>query len=181
LPQVLWVRLIRVNFRGGRRLKTLWLVTTLVDPVEYPAAQVAQEYRTRWGIEGRIGSLKTTLEMNVLRGKSPGAVRREVGSVILGHNMVWMLMHEAAEQTDTPAADISFAGAVKTVLAFSSGLRHASHEARQRLYHRMLLHIARQTNHHPFDRVEPRLIKRELVRVAYLREPRWKARLKCLS
>jgi hypothetical protein len=152
-----------------------------MDPVEYPAAQIAQEYRTRWGIQGRIGSLKTTLEMNVLRGKSPGAVRREVGSIILGHNMVWMLMHEAAEQTRTPAQDLSFAGAVKTVLAFSSALSRASHGVRQRLYRRMLFHIARQTNHHPFDRVEPRLIKRELVRFGYLREPRWKARLKCLS
>jgi hypothetical protein len=45
----------------------------------------------------------------------------------------------------------------------------------------MLIQIARQTNHHPFDRVEPRLIKRETARFAYLREPRWKARLKCLS
>ena len=40
---------------------------------------------------------------------------------------------------------------------------------------------AAQRNHHPFDRVEPRLIKREIARFAFLREPRWKARLKCLS
>jgi hypothetical protein len=181
LPRELWVRLIRVNFRRGSRLRTLWLVTTLLDGVEYPAAEVAQEYRRRWGIEGRIGSLKTTLEMNVLRSKSPPVVRREVASIVLGHNLVWMLMHEAAERTDTPVEDISFAGAVKTVLAFSGSLRQAGRTARAGFYRKMLFHIARQRNHHPFDRIEPRLLKREVARYAYLREPRWKARLKCLS
>ena len=181
LPKRLWVRLIRVRFWRGQRRHTLWLVTTLIGPRKYPRAEVAELYRTRWGIETRIGSLKTTLEMNVLRSKSPAAVRREVASIILGHNVVWMLVHESSQATDTPAQDISFAGAVKTVLAFSFGLGHCTGAVRQRLHQRMLLHIARQTNHHPFDRVEPRLIKREVARYAYLREPRWKARQKCLS
>jgi hypothetical protein len=181
LPKVLWVRLIRVSYRRGRKAKTLWLVTTLMDPREYPRRELAALYRRRWDIEPRIGSLKTTLEMNVLRSKGPGAVRREVASIILGHNLVWMLMHESAQATGTPAQDISFAGAVKTVLAFSSALHHATGTLRRQLRMKMLLQIARLTNHHPFDRVEPRLIKREPVRYAYLREPRWKARLKCLS
>jgi hypothetical protein len=181
LPQVLWVRLIRATYLRGRRRKTLWLTTTLMDPQEYPREELIELYRARWPIETRIGSLKTTLEMNVLRGKSPGAVRREVAAIILGHNLVWTLMHEAAATTDTPVTDISFAGAVKTALAFSFGLRHARRNLRRELYRRMLLHIARQTNHHPFGRVEPRLLKRETARFAYLREPRWKARLKCLS
>jgi hypothetical protein len=181
LPKVLWVRLIRVRFRRGSANKELWLVTTLMDPKKYPRAQVARLYRARWDIEPRIGSLKTTLQMNVLRGKGPGAVRREVAAIILGHNLVWMLIHESVAATLTPARDISFAGAVKTVVAFSPTLRHASPLARHRIYQQMLRHIARQTNHNPFDRVEPRLIKREVARFAYLREPRWKARQKCLS
>jgi len=181
LPKVLSVRLIRVRFRRGRKLKTLWLVTTLMDPVKYPAHEVADLYRTRWQIEPRIGSLKTTLDMNVLRSKSPQAIRREVASIILGHNVVWMLIHESAAATDTPAEDISFAGAVKVVLAFSSSILHAPRCVRRQLHRKMLLQIARQTNHHPFGRVEPRLIKRCPVRYRYLREPRWKARLKCLS
>jgi hypothetical protein len=67
------------------------------------------------------------------------------------------------------------------VPAFSSALHHSTGAMRRRLHNKMLFQIARQTNHHPFDRVEPRLIKRELVRFGYLREPRWKARQKCLS
>ncbi len=125
-PQVLRVRLIRVRFRRGSRWQTLWVVTTLMDPVRYPRRQIVAGYRWRWGIEGRIGSLKTTLEMNVLRSKSPGAARREVASIVLGHNLVWMLIHEAAERSDTPAGDISFAGAVKVAVAFSQTLVLAS-------------------------------------------------------
>ncbi|HUX00708.1 MAG TPA: IS4 family transposase [Phycisphaerae bacterium] len=181
LPKVLWVRLICVRYRRGNKKAQLWLVTTLMDPKKYPRAQIAHLYRTRWGIEGRIGELKTTLQMNVLRGKNPAAVRREVASIILGHNLVWMLIHQSADATLTPAVDISFAGAAKTVVAFSSALRYASPAERPKVYTQMLRHIARQRNHHPFDRVEPRLIKREVARYAYLREPRWKARLKCLS
>jgi hypothetical protein len=181
LPKLLAVRLIRVSFRRGRKIRTLWLVTTIMDPVDYPAEEVAGLYRRRWQIEPRIGAIKTTLEMNVLRSKSPQAARREMASIILGHNLVWMLIHESAAATDTPVEDISFAGAVKVALAFSPSILHAPRCARRQLHHKMLLQIACQTNHHPFGRVEPRLIKRCPVRYCYLREPRWRARLKCLS
>lgn len=181
LPRILRVRLIRVKYVRGSKTHILWLVTTMMDPTEYPAAEIAKLYRTRWCIETRIGALKTTLEMNVLRSKSVNAVRREVASIILGHNLVWMLVHEAAEKAGIVAEDISFAGAVKTVMAFSSELRQCEGEQWRKLYNHMLDQIAANTNHHPFDRVEPRLIKRETARFAYLREPRWKARQKCLT
>ena len=175
------VRLIRVVFWRGMKIKVLWLVTTLTDPVEYPAGEVARLYRTRWQIEPRIGSLKTTLEMNVLRSKGPQAARREVAAIILGHNLVWMLIHESAAATDTPVEDISFAGAVKVTLAFSPAILHAPRHARRQLHEKMLRQIARQTNHHPFGRVAPRCIRRNRVRYPFLQGPRWKARLKCLS
>ena len=181
LPKLLAVRLIRVYYRRGRKLKTLWLVTTLMDSVKYPSEEVAQLYRARWQIEPRIGSLKTTLQMNVLRSKSPQAARSEVAAIILGHNLVWLLIHQSATTTETPAQIISFAGAVKVVLAFSAPLLHAPPRLRRQLHHKMLLQIARQTNHHPLDRVEPRRIRRNPVRYPFLQAPRWKARLKCLS
>jgi hypothetical protein len=181
LPGKLWVRLIQVSFQRGRTRHTLWLVTTLMDPVEYPSQEIVELYRRRWGVEPRIGSLKTTLRMDVLRGKSPDAVRREVASIILGHNLVWALIHEAAEKTGTPAKKISFAGAVKVTLAFSHSLRQANRLAYKRIYDKMLCQIARHINHHPPNRAEPRLVKRNRIRYAALREPRWKARLKCLS
>jgi len=181
LPQSLAVRLIRVRFRRGGRRHTLWVVTTLMDPLEYPRRDLAAGYRWRWDIEGRIGSLKTTLEMNVLRSKKPGSVRREVASIILGHNLVWLLIHEAAEQSGTSTEDISFACAVKTAVAFSQTLRQAPPSQRPAVREKMLRIIAAHLNHHPYNRVEPRKVKRDRRRYPYLKEPRAVARAKCLT
>jgi hypothetical protein len=181
LPQLLSVRLIRVRFHRGGRRHTLWVVTTLMDTALYPSRQVAAGYRWRWDIEPRIGSLKTTLEMNVLRSKKPGSVRREVASIVLGHNLVWMLIHEAAESNGVPAGDISFACAVKIAVAFSQALPLAAASQRPALREKMLKMIASQVNHHPFDRAEPRKVKRDRRRYPYLKEPRAVARAKCLT
>ena len=181
LPQRLWVRLIRVNFRRAGKRYRHWLVTTLSDPNRYRLREIVDLYRRRWEIETRLGEIKTTLQADVLRSKTPGAVRRELAAILLGHNVVWWLIHLAADQTDTPAEDISFAGAAKTILAFSHELAHARGHRRRNLFYAMLRHIARQTNHHPFGRSEPRLVKRDPVRYGILRITRDKARLKCLT
>jgi putative transposase len=60
LPSALRVRLIRVAFRRGRHRRRLWLVTTLLDRRTYPRRALIDLYRRRWGIETRLGSLKTT-------------------------------------------------------------------------------------------------------------------------
>ena len=181
LPQRLWVRLIRVDFRRADKRHCQWLVTTLSDSDHYPRREVAELYRRRWEVETRLGEIKTTLQADVLRSKTPGGVRRELAAILLGHNVVWWLIHLAAEKTDTPSQDISFAAAAKTILAFSHELARI-HGRRQRdLFHAMLRHIARQTNHNPFGRAEPRLVKRDPVRYGCLRIQREEARLKCLT
>lgn len=181
LPNRLWVRLIRVRYCRGQKRCCLWLVSTLMDEVRYPCNELVDLYRKRWGIETRIGSLKTTLEMSVLRSKSPGNIRSEIAATIIAHNLVWTLIHQAAEKTDTSVSRISFSGAIKTVLAFSTMLRLTATSKRCQLYAQMLRHIARNTNHHPFNRVEPRLVKRERRRYAFLQTTRAKARKKCLT
>lgn len=181
LPRRLWVRLIRVSFRRGSRYGRHWLVTTLTDPQRYPRRELADLYRRRWEIETRLGEIKTTLQADVLRSKSPQAARRELAAILLGHNVVWWLIHQAAERTDTPAEDISFAAAAITALAFSHELAHARGRQRTVLVDAMLRHIARQRNHHRFGRVEPRCVKRDPVRYEFLRIPRDEARLRCLT
>jgi hypothetical protein len=181
LPESLQVRLIRVWFYHGQKRHTLWIVTTLLDPRAYPPDEIVQWYRRRWMIETRIGSIKTTLQLNVLRGKTENSVRSEVAATILAHNLVWLLIHQAAARCDVPAERISFACAVKLIIACSRWFGIVSATKRQVLYDRMLKSIARHTNRHRPGRVEPRLIKRELVRFGYLRTSRQEARAKCLS
>ena len=181
LPQRLWVRLIRVDFHRAGLCRRQWLVTTLCDQDRYPRREIAELYRRRWEVETRLGEIKTTLQADVLRSKTPGGVGRELAAIILGHNVVSWLIHSAAEKIDTPSQDISFSVAAKTILAFSHELAYARGQRRRALLCAMLRHIARNTNHHPFGRVEPRMIKRDPVRYDTLRMPRDIARLKCLT
>ena len=177
LPRFLRVRLIRVKFRRNGRLKQIWLVTTLLDPQRYSRSRIVKLYRQRWEIETRIGSLKTTLQMNVLQSKKVKNVYAEVAATVLAHNLVWTLIHQAAQQTQTQADRISFLGAVRTVLAFSFRLQTPNPIERHGAYAAMLRHIASQTNPHRPNRIEPRLIKRQTRKFGFLKLPRDKARL----
>jgi hypothetical protein len=176
LPKQLPIRLIRVRFTRNGKRKQLWLVTTLLDRNRYSRRSLIRLYRRRWGIETRIGSLKTTLEMNVLPSKTVLAIRYDVAATILAHNLIWTLIQQAAALTQTPASRISFAGTIKLVLSFSASLRQSSAEQRDTIYNNMLANIARQTNRHRPNRIEPRLIKRQKRRYGFLKIPREEAR-----
>ncbi len=176
LPKTLKVRLIRVRYRSGKTKKTLWLVTTLLDAQRYRRRDIVALYRKRWGIETRIGSLKTTLEMGILRSKGTAAVRLEVAATVLAHNLTETVIHQAAKRTETPADRISFAGAIKIILAFSNRLQTTEGSARIGLYNRMLDHVASNTNLYRPGRVEPRLVKRDNRRFGSLKIPRQQAR-----
>ena len=181
LPQYLDARLIRIVFyRKGRR-REIWLVTTLLDPKQDNRGHIIRLYRRRWCIETRIGHLKTSLQMNVLRSQTLVGVRSEVAATILAHNLTSTIIHQAARRSRRSAARISFAGAVRTILAFSAALRTAAGAARRRLYRHMLTCIASDPNPYRPGRVEPRLIKRDPVRYEFLKIPRDEARQLCLS
>jgi len=177
LPRYVQVRLIRAPFRRNGQRKHLWLVTTLLDPQRYSRASIIKLYRQRWEIETRIGSLKTTLQMNVLQSKKAANVSSEVAATVLAHNLVWMLIHQTAQQAHRPADRISFLGAVRTILAFSLSLQTSNPTERRKIYTAMLHHIASQTNTYRPDRIEPRLIKRQTRKFGFLKVPRDQARL----
>jgi hypothetical protein len=67
LPVTLAVRELRYTIeRPGFRVRTVTLVTTLLDSVAYPAQALAQLYWSRWRVETNLAHLKTTLGMDVL-------------------------------------------------------------------------------------------------------------------
>ncbi len=177
LPRYAQVRLIHATFHRQGQRKHLWLVTTLLDPQRYSRSSIIKLYRQRWEIETRIGSLKTTLQMNVLQSKKVENVHSEVAATVLAHNLVWTLIHQAAQHSPMRADRISFLGAVRTVLAFSLQLQASSPIERLRIHTAMLRHIASQTNTYRPDRIEPRLIKRQTRKFGFLKLPRDKARL----
>lgn len=181
LPQRLCVRLIRLEFFHKGKPTRIWLVTTLLDDRRYSKQEIGELYRGRWGVETRIGELKTTLKMNVLRSKGTQAVCYDVASTILAYNLLRIVVHQAARQSDTPSDRISFASAIKMILAYSVPLRTARPRQRRQIYLQMLSDIARCRNPARPGRVEPRRVKRRGTNYPWLNVPRPLAREQCLS
>ena len=109
LPENLTLRLIEVtSLRRGHRPKRLILVTTLLDPELYPAEQIAALYLKRWEIEIDFRHLKSTMGMDVMAGKSPDIVRKEIWSFVLGYNLVRRVTWEAGVSHDFPPSGLEF-------------------------------------------------------------------------
>ena len=92
---------------------TVTIVTTLLDPLRYPADDVVELRLRRWDVETNIRHLKQTMGLDVLRCKSEAGVRKELAVFCLVYNLVRVVMLEAALRQDVPASRISFIDALK--------------------------------------------------------------------
>ena len=88
LPESLMIRECRVRVeQPGFRIKTLIVATTLLDADEFTKDDLTQLYRARWNAELDLRSLKQTLQMDVLRCKTPELVRKELWTHVLAYNL----------------------------------------------------------------------------------------------
>ncbi len=112
------VRVVEYRLEGVAEAEPLHrLVTTILDPAEAPAGELAALYHERWEIEGALAELKTHLRgaRMVLRSKTSGLVRQEFWGLLLAHFAVRGLMHEAALRADEDPDRLSFLHAVRVV------------------------------------------------------------------
>jgi hypothetical protein len=93
------------------------LVTTILDPAQAPAPELAALYHERWEIEGALAELKTHLRGSriVLRSKTPELVRQEFYGLMMAHFAIRGLMHEAALEADEDPDRLSFVHAVRVI------------------------------------------------------------------
>ena len=93
------------------------LVTTLVDPVQAPALELAALYHERWEIEGVFDEFKTHLRgsSTVLRSKTPDLVQQELWGLLLAHFAVRQLMAQAAWRQDLDPDRLCFVHAVRVI------------------------------------------------------------------
>jgi hypothetical protein len=93
------------------------LITTLLDPQQAPAEELAALYHERWEIETALDELKTHLRgaQIVLRSKTPELVRQEFFGLLMAHFAIRGLMHEAALKADEDPDRLSFLHAVRVV------------------------------------------------------------------
>jgi IS4 transposase len=112
------VRVVEYRLEGVAGAEPLYrLVTSILDPAQAPAAELAALYHERWEIEGALAELKTQLRgaQVVLRSKTPALVRQEFWGLLLAHFAVRGLMHEAALKADEDPDRLSFSHAVRVV------------------------------------------------------------------
>jgi len=157
LPETLLVRELRFPTpQRGYRTKIITLVTTLLDPILYPAQAIAELYLGRWQVETNIGHLKTTMGLEVLHCKTVAGVLKEMYMFAITYNLVRLVMLQASRRQQVPLARISFIDAMRW-------LRDAKADTRL---------TALVTNPLRSDRLEPRVLKRRQKEYALMTRPR---------
>jgi hypothetical protein len=93
------------------------LITTILEPAQASAKELAALYHERWEIETALDELKTHLRGSqiVLRSKTPELVRQEFFGLLMAHFAIRGLMHEAALKADEDPDRISFLHSVRVV------------------------------------------------------------------
>ena len=112
------VRVIEYRLEGVADAEPIYrLVTSVLDPQQAPADELAALYHERWEIETALDELKTHLRgaRIVLRSKTPDLVRQEFYGLLMAHFAVRALMHEAALKANVDPDRLSFLHAVRVV------------------------------------------------------------------
>ena len=110
------VRVIDYTVDDGRENPTSYrLITTLLDPAEVTAVDLAAAYTQRWEIELALDELKTHQRgpRTVLRSKSPDLVLQEIWGHLCCHYAIRSLMVEAAEHSGHDPDRVSFVAALR--------------------------------------------------------------------
>jgi hypothetical protein len=162
LPQQIIVRQIRLRLtQRGHRDEELVVTTTLLDPVAWPAAQIATLYLRRWRVEMNFDDLKTSQELAVLRCQSPDMILRELLMHAIAYNLIRRLMLESSLLLGAPIERQSFKGTVDTLRAWRETLAAPGHASQREdvLLDMLLLCALDQLPHRP-GRHQPRAVKR---------------------
>lgn len=110
------VRVIEYTLADGREPSGPYrLITTILDPGEAPAADLAAAYAQRWEIETAFDELKTHQRgpRAVLRSKSPELVLQEIWGHLCCHYAIRTLMLAAAVHAGHDPDRVSFVAALR--------------------------------------------------------------------
>jgi len=110
------VRVVDYTIDDGRQNASSYrLFTTLLDPSEASAVDLAAAYNQRWEIELTLDELKTHQRgpRTVLRSKSPDLVHQEIWGHLCCHYAIRTLMADAAHHSGHDPDRVSFVAALR--------------------------------------------------------------------
>ena len=140
----------------GFRVRSITLVTTLLDALIYPKAELAKLFRRRWQIELNLRHIKITMKMDILHCKTVDGVMKELAVFALAYNLVIAVMAESARIQGVSVDRIGFLDALRWLTQPIPGGDPGD----------ILVNPPRA------DRVEPRVIKRRMKQFPLMKEPR---------
>lgn len=107
------VRIIEYQIEGHTnsegKSETFRLITSILDPEQASAVELASAYHQRWEIESSFREMEVQLlGGRGLRSKSPELVRQELWGLFLAHYAIRAFMTEAADTVDLDPDRLSF-------------------------------------------------------------------------
>jgi DDE family transposase len=174
LPQTMVGREVRFQVTPpGFRTRSVTLVTTLLDTKTYPAWALAELYLKRWRMELWLRDLKITMDMEMLRTKTPARIRAELAMFLVGDNLIRSVMFDAAKVSEVQLEQLRFKSALMRFGLWCAGLR-GSIRIRVWLlgYQAMVKDLARDLNAARPGRYEPRVVKRRPKPFPRMQQPR---------
>jgi Transposase DDE domain len=176
-PKELLMRQVTVDARDRENRAEVFQVATTILDASIDGGQIGDLFERRWSGEVDIRSIKSVMQMDILRCKTPEMVEKEIWAHLLAYNLLRTVMALAAAEAGIEPRAVSFKGAKQAVTAFAPKLEAASPGARPALVDALLAVIAdRRVGDRP-GRWEPRALKRRPKPRARLGQPRAEARL----
>jgi hypothetical protein len=114
LPKTFMARAVRYRRKGFRQRV---LLTSLVEPEQYPATEIAELYHERWELELGYDEIKTEMleREEAIRSQAPERVRQEVWGLATAYNLVRREMEAAALQWGVAPRRISFGMSLRAI------------------------------------------------------------------
>jgi IS4 transposase len=116
------VRVVEYRLKGGGG-EVYRLLTSLLDPQEAPARELATLYPQRWEIEITLKEGKHVLRQGqlTLRSKKADLVRQEFWGLLMAHYTVRRMMAQAALDRKVDPDELSFQSSVEILRSNQTG------------------------------------------------------------
>ena len=173
ISETLEVREIRYHLDiKGFRPREIILATTLLDAEVYPPEDLADLYFQRWDVELDFRHIKITMQMDVLRCKTAGMVRKEFWCHLLAYNLIRHLMWDARQGKGDCHDRSSFKGTIQYLISFRPFYSVTTPLQKDVILKELFtLILAQQVPYRP-NRFEPRVKKRRPKTYKLMNKPR---------